>query len=147
VKFAKHSQALIAGFSLVAVPAFAFAADAKKPRLDLRVMPRQGPPTTEFLFVAELKGGPDSEDFYCPTLEWDFGGGDTSSHEPECPPFLQGVTAIERRFSVSRMITVEGERKARVVLRKGEKVLGQASAVYRVTWVKKPPTGGVGIIR
>lgn len=100
-----------------------------------------GPPTTEFLFVADLKGGPETEALYCPTLEWEWGPQDTSVQEPECPPFQPGVTRIERRFSFSRTFAAEGQRTVTRFLRKDGKVLARASASFRVTWEKKPPTG------
>jgi len=119
---------------------FTAAAESKKPQLTLRVMPQLGTPSTEFLFVGDLKGGSDSGELYCPTLEWQWGPQDASVQEPECAPFQAGVTRIERRFSISRTFP-EGPRTATLALRKGDKLLARASVSFRVTWEKKPPTG------
>lgn len=111
-------------------------AESKKPQLDLRVMPRVGLPSTEFLFVADLKGGPETEALYCPTLVWEWGPQQTSVEEPECPPFQPGVTRIERRFSASRTFAAEGERRVTLLLRKDGKPLARASASFRVAFEK-----------
>lgn len=132
---------LAAAIGLFLTPAG--AAEPKRPKLDLRVIPLMGPPSTEFVFVADLKGGADAEDFYCPTLEWQWDSQDTSLQEPECPPFQPGVTRVERRFSMTRTFTTEGSRSATLVLRRGDKVLGRASASFRVTWEKKPPSATI----
>jgi len=112
-----------------------FSADAarsKAPQLTLRVSPLLGPPTTEFLFVGELKGGAETEELYCPTLEWRWGVQEISLQEPECPPFQAGVTRIERRFSFTRRFS-EGTRVAALVLHKGNKVLARASVSFSVS--------------
>jgi hypothetical protein len=89
MRFPKPGQSLIAAAATLSA-VLAFPAEPKKPRLELRVMPLLGPPSTEFLFIAELKGGDDSEGFYCPTLEWQWGKEDASVQEPECPSYQAG---------------------------------------------------------
>jgi len=144
MKLAKHAQWLIAVCAVGALPAFAFAAETKKPRLELRGLPALGSPSTEFLFVADLKGGADSEDFYCPTLAWQWGKEeDASVQEPECEPFKAGVTRIERRFSQSRRFADEGPRSVTLVLSKNGKILARATASVRVTWEKSGLKGSV----
>jgi hypothetical protein len=51
------------------------------------------------LIVAELKGGDDIEEYYCPEIEWDWDDGGKSVHEADCDPFEAGQTTIERRYS------------------------------------------------
>ena len=133
MRLSKRALLLFAA-SLLASPAP--AAESKKPQLDLRVMPRVGLPSTEFVFVADLKGGPETEALYCPTLEWEWGPQQTSVQEPECPPFQPDVTRIERRFSASRTFAADGQRSVTLILRKDGKVLARASASFRVTWEK-----------
>jgi hypothetical protein len=52
------------------------------------------------LATAELRGGGELEDFYCPALEWDWDDGGTSSRESHYPPFEPGIT-LDRRFTWS----------------------------------------------
>jgi hypothetical protein len=70
----------------------------KKPALDMRVSPRMAFSPVNILVVAELKGGDDIEEFYCPEIEWDWDDGGKSVHEADCDPF-EASTKIERRFS------------------------------------------------
>ena len=70
----------------------------KRPVLDMRVSPRMAFSPVNILAVAEMKGGDDIEEFYCPEIEWDWDDGGKSVHEADCDPFEPG-TAIERRFS------------------------------------------------
>lgn len=71
----------------------------KKPTLELRVTPRMAFSPVTILMVAELKGGDDIEEYYCPEIEWDWDDGGKSVHEADCPPFENGTTTIDRRFS------------------------------------------------
>jgi hypothetical protein len=71
----------------------------KKPAVDMRVSPRMAFSPVTILVVAELKGGTDSDEFYCPEIEWDWDDGGKSVHEADCSPFEEGKTTIERRFS------------------------------------------------
>jgi hypothetical protein len=91
---------------LIAIAAFALPAagnDAKlkKPSLALRSSPRFAFSPARVLFVAELTGGDDVEEYYCPELEWDWDDGSKSVQEPDCDPFVSGQTKIERRFSAA----------------------------------------------
>jgi hypothetical protein len=70
----------------------------KKPTLDMRVTPRMAFSPVNVLVVAELKGGDDIEEYYCPEIEWDWDDGGKSVHEADCDPF-DSTTQIERRFS------------------------------------------------
>jgi hypothetical protein len=126
--------------ALALVAASALAGGKKRPDLRLRVVPQSGPPSTEFLLVADLKGGVDGEELYCPSVEWQWGPQDTSVQEAECPPFEAGVTPVVRRFSTHHSFKGEGPRSVALVLRKGEKVLAHASTQVLVSWEKKPPS-------
>ena len=74
-------------------------AKPKKPTLEMRVTPRMAFSPVTVLMVAELKGGDDIEQYYCPEIEWDWDDGGKSVHEADCPPFENGTTTIDRRFS------------------------------------------------
>jgi hypothetical protein len=72
----------------------------KKPSLDLRASPRFAFSPASIFFTAELKGGDDTEEYYCPEIEWNWDDGGKSVHEADCPPFEPGTT-IERRFTAT----------------------------------------------
>jgi hypothetical protein len=85
--------------SLVAPASRGGEAKAKKPTLEMRVTPRMAFSPVTVLLVAELKGGDETEQYYCPEIEWDWDDGGKSVHEADCPPFESGTTTIDRRFS------------------------------------------------
>ncbi len=94
------SRTVVAAVVVSLVAPWARGADPKpkRPVLDIRVSPRMAFSPVNILAVAELKGGDDIEDFYCPEIEWDWDDGGKSVHEADCDPFEAGTT-IERRFS------------------------------------------------
>lgn len=95
-----RSRAVVAAVVVSLFAPWASGADAKpkKPALEMRVTPRMAFSPVNILMVAELKGGDDIEEYYCPEVEWDWDDGGKSVHEADCDPFGPGTT-IERRFS------------------------------------------------
>lgn len=113
--------------ALIALGATSFADDsARKPRLVLRASPASALPPADVLVTAELVGGGDLEDFYCPEIEWTWADGTRSAHLEDCPPFEPG-TRIERRFTSRRVFVGEGQQVVRVALRRGERVVAQST--------------------
>jgi hypothetical protein len=98
----------------------------KRPALELRVSPRFSFSPAHLVFTAELKGGDDQEEYYCPEVEWEWGDGGRSVQEADCDPW-KSDTKIERRF-VSRHLFVEsGIYETRVTLRKADKMIATRS--------------------
>ena len=67
-----------------ALAATATAGDGRggrKPRLDLRASPRMALLPVDVFVIAELVGGDETEDFYCPAIEWEWGDGNRSAHD------------------------------------------------------------------
>jgi hypothetical protein len=105
---------------------------AKTPRLNLRATPRfaLAAPANVFL-TAELIGGDEVEDYYCPALEWDWGDGSRSVRESDCPPMEAGV-AFERRFTAEHIYRGSGTYNIRVTLRRVARPIAVASASVTV---------------
>lgn len=114
----------------LATPAAAGTRPNTRPRFDIRASPRVSFLPGPVLVVAELNGGEDLEEFYCPGLEWDWGDGERSLHEADCAPFAAG-TSLERRFSARHVFRQSGEFDVRVTLRRADRSL--ARATIRVT--------------
>ena len=107
------------------------AARTRKPRLDLRATPRFSfTPSTVFL-TAELNGGEDTEEFYCPALVWDWDDGGRSAHEADCPPFRPG-TPVERRFTAEHAYVRPGVYNVTVHMLRSRRPLAVASATVTV---------------
>jgi hypothetical protein len=103
----------------------------KKPRLGLRASPRVAVSPVEVLAIAELKGGQDIEEFYCPGLEWDWGDGSRSAHEADCAPFRAG-TKLDRFFSARHAFRAPGAYSVRLTLRRADRTVAVATVPVTV---------------
>lgn len=110
----------------LAAPSLALAAQeekakkGKRPGLELRYSPRFSFSPARIMITAELKGGDDVEELYCPEVEWEFGDGDRSVQEEDCDPWTADTT-IERRFTAHHTFQYAGLYTVRVTLRKSGK--------------------------
>ena len=78
--------------------------DAKRPKLQLRAQPNVGLSPVRARFTAELIGGAnDYEDFYCPSIEWDWGDGTSSQSTFDCQPYEAGKSEIRRYFTIEHL--------------------------------------------
>jgi hypothetical protein len=121
---------LAAAAMVVAFGGYARAGDTGKPsrpRLGLRATPRVAMSPVYVLLVAELTGGDEIEDFYCPGLEWDWGDGSRSAYEGDCAPFEPGMK-VERFFSARHAYLIAGEYSVRLTLRRASRVVAVATA-------------------
>ena len=79
--------------------AAADAPQAKKPSISLRANPASGFSPLRVVVTAEVKDGPnDYQDFYCASVEWDWGDGTKSESKADCDPYEAGKSEITRRF-------------------------------------------------
>src|SRR5207249_4134495 len=61
--------------------------DARRPKMTLKAQPVIGIAPARVVLTAELVGGAnDYEDFYCPTIEWEWGDGTRSESSADCAP-------------------------------------------------------------
>ncbi len=128
----KVVAALLAALAL-AVPALAGDDDdgdkGDKPGLHLRATPRFSFSPANILFTAELRGGDDVEELYCPEVEWEWGDGGKSVSEGDCDPWEPGMK-IDRRYTNRHEYQRAGAYRMRVTLsRSGKKILSQTMTV------------------
>ena len=107
------------------------AEKTRKPRLDLRAAPRMAFSPVNVLLTAELMGGDDVDQFYCPEIEWNWDDGGKSVHESDCAPFDPGKTTIERRFTADHEYRKAGVYQIKATMRRANRTL--ASATVKVT--------------
>jgi hypothetical protein len=97
----------------------------KKPALEIRPSPRFAFSPANIFFTAELKGGDDVEELYCPEIEWEWGDGGKSVQEADCDPWTD-TTKIQRRFTANHTFQFAGLYRVRVALRKsGKDIMSQ----------------------
>jgi hypothetical protein len=131
------TRAALAAVIAAALAAPASAGEAKpeaklkKPRLELRATPRMAFSPVNIFLTAELQGGDDVEEYYCPQLEWDWDDGGKSVQEGDCPPFAAGTTRIERHFTAEHEYRRSGVYNIKVTMRRANRSF--AASNVRVT--------------
>ena len=115
----------------------------KKPSLSLKATPAVSFAPARIVVVAEVKGGADdSEEFYCPTVEWDWGDFTASTVEADCDPYVAGKSTIKRRYSVEHRYKNSGAYKIVLRLKRGDRIIASANAQVQVrAGLGDPPAG------
>jgi len=109
------------------------AIDDKKPKISLKANPTMGMSPVRIVVTADLTGGPnDSEEFYCPAVEWDWGDDTRSTNNADCDPYEAGKSEIRRRFSADHTYRSSGEYRVQFRLKKKDKTIGSGSTSVRV---------------
>jgi hypothetical protein len=71
----------------------------KKPTISVKANPPVGFSPLRVILTAEVKGGPDDyEDFYCASVEWEWGDETKSENKVDCDPYEPGKSQIKRRY-------------------------------------------------
>ena len=132
------AQAVVLAFSaLLLIPSNTLLAREqggnKKPSLSLTATPAVSFAPARVVVVAEVKGGSDDfEEFYCPTVEWEWGDFTTSTAEADCDPYSPGKSAIKRRYTVEHRFKNPGGYRIILRLKKGERVVATANTQVQV---------------
>ena len=104
----------------------------KRPKLTLTARPPLALSPARVSLTAELAGGPDDlEDFYCPTIEWDWGDGTSSETSSDCEPYEPGKSTFKRRFTVEHVFRA-GYHRVQLRLKKHDKQITSATVVVEV---------------
>lgn len=105
----------------------------KRPSVSLRAAPTVSFAPARVRLTAEVRGGPDDfEELYCPTVEWEWGDGTTSSSAADCSPYEAGRSQIRRRYSVEHIFRQPGSFRVQIRLKKGTRVTGYANTAIQV---------------
>jgi len=107
--------------------------EGKKPSLSLRITPPVGFSPLRARLVVDVRGGDnDYADFYCPTVEWDWGDGTVSSSSEDCDPYEAGKSEIRRRFSIEHVFQQAGGYRVAFRLKQRDRVVGSSSVTVQV---------------
>ena len=102
--------------------------DDRKPSLSLKATPPLGYTPLKVRFAVDVRGGADDDiDFYCPTIEWDWGDDLTSESSEDCAPHEPGKTVIRRRYSMEHTFRDEGNFTVRFRLKQKDRVVASTS--------------------
>jgi hypothetical protein len=105
----------------------------KKPSLSLRATPPVGFSPLRVRVVVDVRGGPDDyAEFYCPSLQWDWGDGTVSENSEDCEPYQQGKSTIKRRFSAEHVYRQSGTFRVAFRLKQRDRVIAGTSANVQV---------------
>ena len=114
-------------------PLHADQGGSKKASLSLKATPAVSFAPARIVLVAELKGGDDnSEELYCPTVEWEWGDGTVSTAEADCEPYQAGKSEVKRRFASEHKFENSGQYKVVLRLRKSTKIIAIANTNLQV---------------
>ena len=117
----------------------------KKPSISVRANPPVGFSPLRVVVTAELKGGAnDYEDFYCASVEWEWGDDTKSESKADCDPYEAGKSEIKRRFvqeHTFRSLNDPGaagtptgpiQYRVRFLLKQKNKVVGSGQATVEI---------------
>ena len=107
-------------------------ADVKAPKLTLKAQPTVSISPSRVLLTAELVGGPnDYQDYYCPSVEWDWGDGTMSASTLDCEPYQAGKSEIKRRYTVVHLFRA-GSYHVTFRLKRSNRTVASASVTVQV---------------
>jgi hypothetical protein len=107
--------------------------EPKRPSLSVKATPGTGMVPVRIMVAAELKGGDDDfEEYYCPTIEWNWGDGTVSEETRDCDPYESGKSLIRRRYTVQHSFKRSGAYRIGFRLKNGNKVLAASTTVVRL---------------
>ncbi len=106
--------------------------EASRPQVKLKAQPVIAMSPARVVLTAELIGGAnDYEEYYCPTVEWDWGDGTQSESTNDCAPYEPGKTEIKRRFTVEHVFRA-GAFRVMFKLKRRDKALAVATVSIQV---------------
>lgn len=112
-----------------------------KPSISLRATPVIAFSPARVSVRAELKGGADDyQQFYCSTVEWEWGDGTRSESTLDCAPYVAGESEIRRFYSNSHTYAISGRFQVRFKLKQKDRVVGLATATVQVRPGIRDPT-------
>ena len=105
----------------------------RKPSLSLKASPTIAFSPARVVLSAELRGGArDYEQYYCPSIEWDWGDGTTSENSEDCEPYQSGKSEIRRRWTVEHVFESSGAFRVIFKLKRNSRVLVAANASVQI---------------
>lgn len=144
-KVLRHRPALLAAIGALALVASAQAQEgaqapersreqeARRPKVTLRAQPAVAVAPARIVLTAEITGGSDDfEEYYCPSIAWEWGDDTASESTSDCEPYEAGVTQIKRRYTVQHQFRRGGTFKVYFLMKRNDKTVGAASTTLQI---------------
>ena len=107
--------------------------EGKRPQITLKANPASGMVPVRISGVAELKGGDDDfAEYYCPTIEWNWGDGNVSESSNDCEPYESGKSQIRRRYTVTHLYRQGDHYRISFRMKQKDKIVGAATTVVQL---------------
>lgn len=107
--------------------------DDGKASLSLRATPAMAFAPARITLSGQLKGpATDGEDFYCPTVQWDWGDGTISESSNDCEPFQPNKSDIQKSFVTQHIYKTGGQYEVKLLLKKAERIVAIGSATLNI---------------
>ena len=104
-----------------------------KPSIKVKASPIVAFAPARIVFTAEVQGGAnDYEEFYCPTVEWEFGDGTKAESTTDCDPYEAGKSEIKRRYTHARVFRMSGDYNVEFRLKQKNKTVGTGRTNVKV---------------
>jgi len=104
-----------------------------RPKMTLKAQPPVGATPQRVVLTAELVGGSDDfEEYYGPSVEWDWGDETKSESTIDCEPYEPGKSVIKRRFTVEHIFRRPGSFKVFIRLKRRDKSVATASTQIQI---------------
>lgn len=104
-----------------------------RPSISMRARPNSGVTPARIVLTAELVGGADDfQEYYCPTVVWEWGDETVSESTIDCDPYEEGITQIKRRHRVEHVFRRSGTYKVYFHMKRRSKVVTSASVTVHV---------------
>jgi hypothetical protein len=114
-------------------PVSPVGSEAQRPKLALKAQPSIGIAPTRVVLTAEFTGGSnDFEEYYCPTVRWEWGDLSSSESATDCPPYEAGKSEIKRRFTVDHKFDRAGSYKVYFRIKHGSKEVAATSTTIKL---------------
>lgn len=104
-----------------------------KPSVTVKSTPVVGFSPARMVVTAELRGGDDDyQDFYCATVEWDWGDDTRSQAGADCEPYEAGKSTIKRRFTIDHVFNTAGDYRVEFRLKQKNKVVARGTTDVKI---------------
>lgn len=107
--------------------------EAKRPKINVRAQPQVAMAPARVTVSVELVGGDDDfEEYYCPSIEWEWGDDTSSESTTDCEPYEAGKSQIKRRYTTQHQFRRAGNYKLYFHLKQKDRVLGSGSTTLQI---------------